>query len=256
MPIRLLTALPDTPDVRDHIAAPAAVILPSRVDLSAWLGPVKDQGKEGACTAFAGSGILEFLYRKFRNDDSIFSPQFLYRGERIIDGDITQDSGAQSRTMMVMLARYGTCLETSDPYFDSGWRTPTTLVQLAEARKYRIGAYHRVPDLLTLKSVLASGYVASLGIDVFGSFLGDEVANTGEVPLPRQNEGVDGGHEVYTFGYDDDHVNADRTNGALLVRNSWGLGWGFAGSGNFYLPYDYWPYVSDCWTAHLGHAWK
>ena len=52
-----------------------------------------------------------------------------------------------------------------------------------------------------------------------------------------------GGHAVDVAGYNDNLVirnsNAGSapTTGALLIRNSWGTGWGDAGYG--WLPYDY-----------------
>ncbi|NTV92425.1 MAG: cysteine protease, partial [Chlorobiaceae bacterium] len=50
------------------------------------------------------------------------------------------------------------------------------------------------------------------------------------------------GHAIMVVGYDDEKkvVNtncAKATTGALLIRNSWGTGWGEEGYG--WLPYDY-----------------
>jgi C1A family cysteine protease len=196
---------------------------------------------------FAGSGIAQWHFNRFKNQRIVLSPQFGYRAERILEGDINVDGGAQSRTMMKVLCTYGLCLESSDPYNDQGWRNPTTNTQLLEARRYRLGAYHRVPDLATLKSVLASGYVASLAIQVFASFESEAVAQTGVVPVPNPHaEQFLGGHEVYCYGYDE-------TQNRLLCRNSWGVNWGSCG--NFVLPYGYWPFVSDSWTCHFGRPW-
>lgn len=243
---RRYTAIADAQDSRDHLAAPQAATQPSFVSLGAWLPEVRDQGQEGCCTMFAGSGILAWHYNRFRKQALVFSPQFGYRAERILEGDVSQDAGAQSRTMMKVLCTYGLCLESSDPYSDQGWRNPTTNEQLAEARHYRLGAYHRVADLGTLKTVLASGYLASLAIQVYESFESQIVAQTGVVPVPNKNEACLGGHEIYAYGYDE-------VKNQLLCRNSWGPHWG--NSGNFVLPYGYWPYVMDSWTCHFGRPW-
>ena len=257
---RRYTVIKDLPDARDHLAAPPPLdaALPERVDLSAWLGPVKDQGQLGACTGFAFSGLREFLFRKFTAYEldkaleaslAVFSPLFLYYQERALEGDIGTDGGAQSRTGVKVLAATGVCLESSDPYIPARFEIAPSAQAVAEAPLYRIGAYHRVLDLNTLRSVLASGYVSSLGIQVYASFESDTVAATGTVPLPLTDERCLGGHEVLAFGYDDAaHV--------VMVRNSWGTGWGQAG--DFTLPYEYFDglLVMDMWTAHLGRPWS
>ncbi len=249
----------DVPDARDHLAAPPPPdgALPERADLSAWLGPVKDQGQLGACTGFAFSGLREFLFRRFTAYEqnkalaaslAVFSPLFLYYQERVLEGDIGTDGGAQSRTGVKVLAATGVCLENSDPYIPARFEIAPSTQALAEAPLYRVGAYHRVLDLDTLRGVLASGYVSSLALQVYASFESDTVAETGAVPLPLPGERCLGGHEVLVYCYDD----AARV---VKVRNSWGLGWGQAG--NFTLPYEYFngELVMDMWTAHLGRPW-
>jgi C1A family cysteine protease len=53
---------------------------------------------------------------------------------------------------------------------------------------------------------------------------------------------ADWGHAVVAVGYDDTRkikntLTNKTTKGALLVRNSWGVGWGDQGYG--WMPYDY-----------------
>jgi hypothetical protein len=71
----------------------------------------------------------------------------------------------------------------------------------------------------TLKAVIASQYVASIGIDVYQSFESDEAAATGNIPYI-------GGHEVTTHAFDDNHVNWDEWKGAVHSLNGWVIGWG------------------------------
>merc|ERR1712203_453013 len=68
------------------------------------------------------------------------------------------------------------------------------------------------------------------GFLVLSSFMTQEVAETGVMPMPKDGDSILGGHAVQCCGYDDDR-------GAFIVRNSWGEGWG--ASGYFFMPYAY-----------------
>ncbi|HBN08566.1 MAG TPA: hypothetical protein DD435_07915 [Cyanobacteria bacterium UBA8530] len=63
-----------------------------------------------------------------------------------------------------------------------------------------------------------------------------DVASTGIMPMPKPSEQVFGGHAVLAVGYDD-------AKKVLIVRNSWGSGWG--DKGYFYMPYDNMKYNHD-----------
>jgi C1A family cysteine protease len=80
------------------------------------------------------------------------------------------------------------------------------------------------------------------GFTVFSSIEQAE-KNSGRIPFPLSGETIVGGHAVAAVGYDDNMIiknlnpSAQETKGALLIRNSWGPGWGEDGYG--WLPYDY-----------------
>jgi C1A family cysteine protease len=62
------------------------------------------------------------------------------------------------------------------------------------------------------------------------------------IPYPWPGEKAIWGHAIVAVGYDDgkkikNTVCNRETTGALLIRNSWGTGWGDKGYG--WLPYDY-----------------
>src|SRR5207302_852101 len=93
------------------------VALPPQVSLETRLGPVKDQGSLGACTSFAATGYMEYLYRTFKNAQPVFSPLFLYYKEREKDGHLGQgDTGSFGSTAFWVLNKTGVCLEATDPY--------------------------------------------------------------------------------------------------------------------------------------------
>ena len=72
------------------------------------------------------------------------------------------------------------------------------------------------------------------GLSVYSSFplVGEGV----EVSMPEPGEQLLGGHSMIAVGYDDEKMMGPNQ-GALLVRNSWGAGWGERGYG--WLPYKY-----------------
>ena len=79
------------------------------------------------------------------------------------------------------------------------------------------------------------------GFTVFTSI--SQAGRSGEIPYPTDGENIEGGHAVVAVGYDDRKKikNSSRggktTEGAFLIRNSWGTGWGDSGYG--WLPYEY-----------------
>jgi C1A family cysteine protease len=221
------------------------------VDLESFCGPVKNQGDLGACTAFAGTGMREFLARKYeRGSQAVFSPLFLYYKEREFDGDLSQgDTGSEGRTSVHCMNEFGVCLESQDGYDIAAYQEAPTEEQLAEALQYRAGAYHKLANTVQdMKNCLASGYAFVVGFTVYESFE-SKWSVPGYMPLPKESENILGGHEVLFIGYDDSKA-------AFKVRNSWGSDWGLGG--NFLFPYtavDANYIVQDAWIQHMGKPW-
>src|SRR5215472_1435990 len=112
--------IPDLPDQRDYqYAAPPEVIgaLPASADLTSACPPVYDQGQLGSCTANAIAGAIEFDQMK-QNLTKIFVPArlFIYYNERVIEGTVNSDSGAQIRDGMKSVGTQGSCPEDMWPY--------------------------------------------------------------------------------------------------------------------------------------------
>lgn len=222
------------------------VALPPRMDLSTWLGPVKDQGQLGACTAFAGTGYFEYLWRRFKNQTPVFSPLFLYYKERERDGDLDEgDTGSYGSTAFWVLHDTGACLESTDPYDITKFENPPTDAQLTEATKYKVGAMHTVSTVDDIRSCLASQYPVLIGVSIYESFENGDWGSNFVMPAPTG--GLLGGHEIYIHGYDDD---AQRFN----IRNSWGTSWG--NSGNFYADYTQLESIlTEARIMHFGKPW-
>jgi C1A family cysteine protease len=103
---------PDLPDHRDFTyAAPAEFAkknLGSSVDLRrVWRAPCYDQGNLGSCTGNAIAGAIEFALAKKKTD--VFTPSrlFIYYNERVIEGTVDSDAGAQIRDGMKSVAGVG-----------------------------------------------------------------------------------------------------------------------------------------------------
>jgi C1A family cysteine protease len=253
-------ALKSKPDARDYGVARLSLpkTIPSAIDLTEWCGPVRDQGDLGACTAFAGTAMTEFLWRRYKNRKPNFSPLYLYYQERALDGDRSKgDTGSTGRTCVKALNQFGVCLEATDPYNPSAFQHSPTVAESQEAILYRSGAYHAITNVQDMKACLASGYGFIAGFNVYDSFESAALAKTGLMPVPdRGRESLLGGHEVFFCGYDDSVECPGASVGAFKAQNSWGTAW--ARSGFFWFPYQCAADPSvlmDAFIQHLGKPW-
>jgi C1A family cysteine protease len=266
--------LPDHPDFRDHTAEsqtlkppagePADVPtlldrlgvgkpkadeeLPPRVDLRSSFSPIEDQGRLGSCTANAAAGLIEYFQRVSFGEHLDASRLFIYKATRNLM-NATGDTGAFLRTTMQAMVTFGAPPESYWPYDVSRFDDEPTAFSYAFGSNYRAIQYYRLdPDGATAGEVLArikTNMLAKLpsmfGFTVYDSFR--QADDTGEIPFPDRRDRRVGGHAVVACGYDDDKritntaAGSAPTTGALLLRNSWGRGWGDAGYG--WLPYDY-----------------
>lgn len=245
--------IPDLPDQRDHLyAAPVVHLakLPAKVDLRAKCPPVYDQGQLGSCTANAIGAAIQFDRMKQKlTPNFVPSRLFIYYCERVIEGTVNADSGAQIRDGIKSVAHNGDCPEKEWPYDIARFSLKPSPGCYKDALKYKAVSYQRVVQAPSqLKGCLASGYPIVFGFTVYESFEGAAVARTGKMPMPAPSEKVLGGHAVLAVGYDD---AAQR----FIVRNSWGKGWGM--QGYFTMPYAYLTdnnLSDDLWTIRLVAA--
>jgi C1A family cysteine protease len=237
----------DLPDGRDLMyAAPVAVVtkLPETVDLRPQCPPVYDQGQLGSCTANAIGAALEFDQIKQKRPKA-FTPSrlFIYYNERVIEGTVSSDSGAQIRDGVKTVNQEGAPPETEWAYDINKFSERPSAKAYDDAKNYQAILYQRLtPTLSQLQGCLASGFPFIFGFTVYDSFESPEVAKTGHAPMPKSGEQLLGGHAVLAVGYQ----NSDQT---FIVRNSWGTGWGV--KGYFTMPYPYLlqgTLASDFWT--------
>jgi C1A family cysteine protease len=216
----------DTPDMRDYLLAVApAKTLPAQVSLRAQMPPVYDQGQLGSCTSNAIGGLLEFDERKQREAGAATpSRLFIYYNERVMEGTVSEDAGAELRDGIKSVAQIGAPPETMWPYDIAKFAERPPDAAFAEARKHEAVRYARVAQAaLALQTVIASGLGIAFGFTVYSSFESD-VGGDGIVPMPQPGEQVLGGHAIVAMGY-------KQIGGQLYFecRNSWGADWGDRG---------------------------
>lgn len=226
------------PDPRDKFYAEyfpeeAEGKLPIRANNSQFRSHIEDQKNAGSCTGHAVTSVTEAHYNKAGLPFVELSRLFPYWGARSLEGTTQWDAGAYIRDVCKFIFTFGLCNEALWPYGDSlkqiQKKPSKAAFQNATLRKGF--PYYSIIGLQQLKTNIAAGYDAIIGITVYESFMTNAVANTGNVPMPNlKTERPLGGHAIMVDGYDD-------VLGGLICVNSWGTGWGR--SGEFTLPYGF-----------------
>jgi C1A family cysteine protease len=243
---------PDLPDHRDHLfgveVAPAK--LPAKVDLrdSGFMPPIYDQGQLGSCTANAAARLVEFDEKKQAQADvSTPSRLFIYYYERVLEGTVGEDSGAELRDAAKVLANQGVPDESEWPYQIDHFTDAPTATVIADALKHRAVVYQRViAGHGRLRAALASGFPVMFGFSVPESFESAQMADGSQplLRLPEPGEKIVGGHAVAIVGYDWT-ANPRR----CIVANSWGPDW--SRDGYFEMDsswFDHSELASDFWV--------
>ncbi len=257
----------DLPDIRDLSAEAPEVEkvraksgrlkalkkgLPSSVDLKKWCSPIEDQGQLGSCTANAGVGLMEYFERRAFGKHLDASRLFLYKVTRNLL-NWKGDQGAYLRSTMKSMVLFGMPPEKYWPYKIAKFDDEPTTFCYAFAQNYKSIQYYRLDPagtppgkvLSNVRESLAAGLPSMFGFSVYSSMPG--AGEGADIPFPQPGDRQEGGHAVVAVGYDDSR-KIGKYKGALLIRNSWGTGWGEAGYG--WLPYAYVEHelADDFWT--------
>jgi C1A family cysteine protease len=244
---------PDLPDPRDRIynleeSIQVATAVPAKADLSAGMPGIYDQAQLGSCTANAIARVLEFQAMKEGEAAVTPSRLFIYYNERVIEGTVNQDSGAQIRDGIKVVVNEGAPPESEWPYSDANpgpfeQQPPPQVYQ--DATKYEALVYKRIilggPGA-PVRTAIASGHPIVFGFSVPSYFEdGTWDPTTTPLPVPGPNDQIIGGHAVVMSGYD--WTRAKFSDQAFLIENSWGPAWGI--NGRFWMD-------ANWFNAHAG----
>lgn len=240
--------LHDPRDFKFKVSAPTAPrVLPPLIDMRPQCPPVYDQQDLGSCTGNALGAAYQFEDMKLGHPSFIPSRLFIYYNERVIEGTVNEDNGAMIRTGIKTLVDMGVCPEDMWKYQTWKFKKKPCPECYTAALDNQVLQYLRISPhtIQGVKEALADGFPVVFGFTLYESMMTEEVSRTGMVPVPGANEAPIGGHAVMAVGYDDSKE-------CLIVRNSWGEGWGL--KGYFYLPYWYITTpnaAADFWTIRL-----
>jgi C1A family cysteine protease len=203
------------------------------VDLSAQLGPVRDQGNRGTCVAFAASGAHELARIVKRGQaHELLSVEALYWQAKQLEGD--DEPGIFVGSARSALANPGECAETAWPYnpdLDETVPLPGPPGGVMPAPTLRASLNWIGVDPDALRTELQTGHAVLAVIDTWGDLF-DYTGGATEVPTTADL--LSEYHAVTIVGF-------DAARQAFLVRNSWGNSWGE--SGHMWLAYDAWSVV-------------
>ncbi len=272
--------LPDYKDFRDFTPASDSLkdiiqpiglrpenrpTLPISVDLRNNCSPVEDQESIGSCTAQAGAALVEYFENLTHDKHMEASRLFLYKVTRNLL-HFTGDTGAYLRTTMGALVLFGAPAEEYWPYDISKFDEEPPAFCYSFAQNFQALRYLRLDPpktddgelVYTIKKFLAYKLPIIFGFTVYNS-ISQAQYNDGKIPYPSWTDRAVGGHAVMAVGYDDNikiknTYSNEETTGAILIKNSWGTGWGDGGYG--WLPYEYVHsgMAQDWWTL-LKKEW-
>ncbi len=257
------TSRPDTPSVfgvrhspldaflRENLQSSVPVVFapPPSYDLrdQGKLTPVKDQNPYGTCWSFATYGSLESCLLPGESWDFSENNLAWYSG---FDWE-PYNGGGNYWMSTAYLARWdGPVLETDDPYPGGTHPDPSTLTKQKHVQDVLILPSKQGTSCDDIKyAIMNYGAVATY---MYASSMSSYYDSTNHAYYYPAASSQDSDHAVAIVGWDDSYPASNFKvgtqppgNGAFIVRNSWGTGWGEAGY--FYASY---------YDKHIGvDAW-
>lgn len=246
---RVLNVRADVTDLRDRVYEPALLDLQlSLAPPPAEISPVRNQGKEGACTGFALSSAVTLLNRQRHARlaaplvPPMASPRMLYEMAKLNDQWPGEDyEGSSIRAALKGFFNNGACSEDLAPYVEGEKAWHLSKDHSEDARKLGLGAYFRLrPQIIDYHAALNETGVIYVSAMVHRGW---QNPDKGDIVPSNLTEG---GHAFIIVGYDE---------AGFLIQNSWGEKWGgFNGRpGIARWRYEDWSSnVMDAWVLRLS----
>jgi C1A family cysteine protease len=193
------------------------------VDLSAALGPVRDQGNRGTCLAFATTtGHESTRLSDLGGPRADLSEELLYWACKQLDGNSSSGTtaGAAARALAEMgqpvasLWPYDALRDDASPLY----RPPAAALEPLALHRATLS---RLPiQLDMLQDSVRVGHVVVLAIELWDAFY---AADGAVIAAPDRGDLIGDGHAVAMVGF-------DTRNRTIRLRNSWGEhDWGDGG---------------------------
>lgn len=200
--------------------------LPSSASVRPLLPPPGYQGRQGSCVGWSvGYGLASAMLRRRGVANALGSPSYIFNRGSLTDAVangwlLSCQTGMFIETALSYLQGFG-ALSLEDFGYDE--TVCTTLPQFwqdkAARRQKVIGDWGAASDLDVVKTSLAAGLPALVGLNIRSSFRNLRLHS---VYSASPAEAFLGGHAMLVVGYNE----AAR---AFEVMNSWGTTWGNAG---------------------------
>jgi hypothetical protein len=237
-PKRILNCKPSRDTERDFgvqharaagVVGDAAARIPATKDLRDTWWKIVDQGSTGSCVGWAAAdSVLRWhLVKAGRlRKDELLSPRFVWMAAKETDPFTSQpttfieSAGTSIKTALDVARKFGLVRDTVLPFRSGRLFVGDTRSFYAIAAQLKIGSYFnlsgRPADELRNWIATQGPIVTRLDVDKTWD---DATATKGNLDTYRSAT-ARGGHAIALVGYTPDR---------LIVRNSWGTGWGDKG---------------------------
>ncbi|HET7012474.1 MAG TPA: C1 family peptidase [Streptosporangiaceae bacterium] len=206
--------------------APAAGAGPGVVDWRNfqgynWVTPIQDQGACGSCVAFSSCAAVESAMRIGTSNPNLAiqlsEAQLFYCVARSQGRTCGGTTGGWWPASALPAFQYPGIADAACYPYTAGDQNCTNLCANWQQRVTNITGWHSLTSVADMKAWLATRGPLVTCFSVYDDFM----YYAGGV-YQHSTGNLDGGHAVCVIGYDD-------TQGAWIVKNSWGTGWGMAG---------------------------